>query len=116
MSQSDTMERNNTYSLPIDTEGEIARFKVAGGSSVATVSVNVDADAIASYSIEFGVEDADDENLIHWFIIPGDYRYNDTNGFADSWEQVQKYFRVMIDSPATAGTEARVAISYGAKR
>ena len=116
--QPDTIATDRVHTLPIDATGELARFAVSGSHNLArsaTIELSIDGDAPASYSLEFGSIDAEDgESTIHWFGVPDDFSYSSTDYVEDAWTQSRRYIRIMVEEAATAGSEARVVVTYGA--
>lgn len=116
--QPDTLSTDRVHTFPIDVTGELARFAVSGSHNLArsaTIELTIDGDAPADYSLEFGSIDADDgESTIHWFPVPGDFTYGSTDYVEDAWVQSRRYIRIMVDSAAPAGSEARIVVTYGA--
>ena len=116
--QPDTLATDRVHTLPIDATGELARFAVSGSHNLArsgTIELTIDGDAPADYSLEFGSIDAvDGESMIHWFPVPDDFSYASTDYVEDAWVQSRRYVRIMVDTAATSGSEARVVVTYGA--
>lgn len=115
MSQADDTKRSDrTYTLPIDAAGEIARYKVADLPEKLYVELRIDGDEAASYTVEFGSRDIDDSSTIHWFEHPDRSTYASGTTFTNEWDQSQQYLRIRVTDPAaTAGSEARIVVSYG---
>ena len=115
--QPDTIATDRVHTLPIDATGELARFAVSGSHNLArsaTIELSIDGDAAADYHLEFGSIDAvDGEDTIHWFGVPDDFSYASTDYVEDAWTQSRRYIRIMIDSAAPSGSEARVVVTYG---
>ena len=117
--QPEPLATDRVHTLPIDATGEIARFDVSVPGShkperSATIELTIDGDATADYSVEFGSLDAvDGEDMIHWFGVPDDFSYASTAYVDDAWVQSREYVRIMVDTAAASGNEARVVLTYG---
>lgn len=115
MSQANDNNRSDrVYTPQIDATGEIARYMVADLPEKVYVELKIDGDEAASYIVEFGSRDIDDASTIHWFEHPDRSTYASGTSFANEWDQSQQYLRIRVTDPAvTAGSEARIVVSYG---
>ena len=114
--QPDTLATDRVHTLPIDATGELARFAVGGGpgfSRTSTLELRIEGDAAAAYHLEFGLEDSEDRDTIHWYEVPDDFAYASTTTVEDAWQQSRRFVRVMVDEAATAGSTATVSLAYG---
>lgn len=109
-------ETDHVHTLPIDGTGELARFEVGGGPGFtrkSLVELRIEGDAAASYTVEFGVDDAEERGVYHWYEDPADFSYTAATTVEDAWEQSRRYVRIWIDEAATSGAEAQVSLAYG---
>lgn len=102
---------NNTETVPIDGTGEIARYEVSTPSGGApTIGLNIDGDDVASYAVDVGGSDSDDEATV-WFN--DEVTYTDVSSVSDGWVQAEEWVRIRVTSAATAGSEAVVYLARG---
>lgn len=107
---------DDAYVRPIDEVGEVARYTVSRGPGYARkslIEVYLDGDEAASYHIEFGFDRADGEGKYWYEMDSSAYTFADTTTIRESWEQACEYLRIMVDEPASDGSEAVVAVAHG---
>ena len=94
--------------LPIDSTGELAHFKVTSplDDVAPTVGLNLDGTDTASYAVDVGAKR--DDGTFKWFS--NEATYSSTTGFTDGWVQAEPYFRIRVTSAGASGSEATIYV------
>ena len=102
---------NTAHTVPIDEQGEIARFQIvrSGISRRKVVSLNIDGEATADYAVDVGGEDANGD--INWF--DNEETYDDTDDVSDAWVQSDQWLRIRVTDPAPDDNDATLLVSEG---
>lgn len=104
---------NEIHTVPIDSTGEIATIEATESRAHdATVGINIEGDAAASYEVYVGGDDG--AGGIKWFDGgAAEATYTDSQYVSDGWRQSEQYIRVDVTTAAAAGNEARLYIARG---
>lgn len=103
---------DSVHTVPIDATGEVATFEISGDWDPAyTIGLNVDGDEAASYAVDLGGKDHNDDTIT-WFT--DETEYDSTARISDAWIQAEEWLRVRVTTAAaTAGSEATIYVARG---
>lgn len=100
---------NSLETLPIDSTGELAHFKVTGplDDDPATIGLNIDGTDTASYAVDVGAKW--DDGTFKWFT--DELTFSSTSSVSRGWTQAEPYLRIRVTSAGAAGSEATVYVA-----
>lgn len=103
---------NSIETLPIDSTGELAHFRITNpmDDDPPTVGLNIDGDEAASYAVDVGGRN-NESDPITWFT--DEATYSSTSRVSDAWIQTETFMRIRVTSAASAGSEATLYVAQG---